>query len=906
MPQKIAEQKEMPLTGHLAELRQRLIKCLIALGIGFGVSFYFVDGLLALLRRPAPAQLYFLTPTEAFWMSMEISFFVGLFISLPVILYQVWKFISPGLLQQERKYLLPFLLLGTLFFAAGLLFCYFIVLPFALTFLVGFGTEMGLRPLLSIGSYVDFLLKFLLAFGLIFELPLAITLLARMGLMTPEFLSRNRKYAVLVNAVLAAILTPTTDVFNMMLMMIPLLLFYELGVLGAKLFGRRGSAAEVMEGDVGGKALIATLVIFASLCGCDRLPAFGGDAIDQFRYIQARPNYRPPADEAITLYRTNGPGGYAGIQSIAIGQDNTIYVGTYGLGIYKSRNGGKTWQPLTRGLKDYFIHTVYVDSDQRTLYTATIRQGVFISRDAGEHWVPMNHGLPDSEVHVVTVGPQHRLYAGTSAGVFVSRDQGKSWSAINEGTSRVLVRTIVFEGDKAIYIGTAGMGAYKSADRGKSWEQINGGMKEGDDIPEDFIRTMMMDRNGTLYAGTFDGGVFASRDGGHRWKGVNQGLRNTSVRTLLSDSDGALFAGTGGGVYLSQDGGVHWVNITQGQQDVNVQTMTLGRDGVLYVGTAFGLYATKDRGRHWEFLSQNLTTPVVRDILIGSDRNLYAATEGLGVLRSRDAGRSWAFSKEGMDDDFVQALVQDPSGTFYAGTESGVFKSADKGVNWAAMNEGLPMMDGLTVHRMIHHRDGFFIATNAGIFRWESNQNRWMPVESSQKIPKKIHSIVIDNEKTVYLGTEHGILKREEGGSGWVVVEAPLGGSSGGAGEARALLWTEEHGLFAGGPFGLILGKRQTDRSLKWQAKQDGLPPGSIVHVLAQDLQHPLFLYAGTSRGLYWSRNGGDRWEQAQFAIKDEVAPLDVRSLAIRSDGTLYIGTTDAGVLIGINRLSPR
>src|SRR5262245_45016488 len=97
MSPKISEQREMPITGHLAELRQRLIKCLVALGLGFAVSFYFVDRLLILLKRPSPAELYFFSPTEAFWMSLEIAFFAGLFASLPVILYQVWQFIAPGL-----------------------------------------------------------------------------------------------------------------------------------------------------------------------------------------------------------------------------------------------------------------------------------------------------------------------------------------------------------------------------------------------------------------------------------------------------------------------------------------------------------------------------------------------------------------------------------------------------------------------------------------------------------------------------------------------------------------------------------------------------------------------------------------------------------------------------------------
>jgi len=905
MAPKISEQKEMPLTSHLAELRQRLIKCLIALGIGFVVSFYFVDHLLTWLKRPSPAQLYFLTPIEAFWMSLEISFFAGLFLSLPVILYQLWKFIAPGLLSHERKYVVPFLLLGTLFFAVGLLFCYFIVLPFALNFLVGYGTEMGLKPLLSIGSYVDFLLKFLLAFGLAFELPLAITLLARMGLMTPEFLSRNRKYAILINAILAAVLTPTPDVFNMMLLMIPLVLLYELGILGARLFGRKRSAAAVMESEVGGKALMLALVVFVTLLGGDRVPAFGGDVMEPFRYIQARPQYQPPTDRAVTLYRTNGPGGYAGIQTIAIGQDNTIYVGTYGLGIYKNRNGEKTWQPLTRGLKDYFIHSIFIDSDQ-TLYAGTIRQGAFKSVDGGEHWIPINQGLADTEVQVIAMGPRRLLYAGTGSGTFISRDQGRTWAALNEGIKRVLVRTIAFEGDKAIYLGTAGMGAYRSLDQGKSWEQIHQGMVEGDEYPEDFIRTMVLDRNRTLYAGTFDGGVFASQDGGRRWKPVNKGLTNTSIRAVLSDSKGLLYAGTGKGVFLSRDGGDHWVSISQGQEDTNVQTMALGPDDVVYVGTNIGLYATRDQGRRWEFLSQNLTTPIVRAILVGSDRDLYAASQGLGVLRSHDSGMSWGFAKEGLEDDFIQVLVQDPSGAFFAGTESGVFKSTDKGKNWTAMNEGLPPAGGLMVHQMLHHRHGFFVATDAGLFRWESSRSRWIPLESIKVSSKQIHALVVDNDKTVYLGTERGLFKRDEGGSGWMIIEPPPGGSSDGASfVARVLLWTEEHGLFAAGPNGLFLGKRQSNRSLTWQAKNRGLPSSGIVQVLAQDPQHPSLLYVGTSKGLFLSQNGGDQWEPARITGED-AGLLDVRSVVIQPDGMLFVGTSDAGVLVGINRLSPR
>lgn len=237
----------MPVTGHLEELRGRLLKIIWTVLGAMGITYFFSDVLIGWLKRPLAGELYFFSPTEAFWVTLKVSFFAGALLSLPVILYQLWRFVAPGLLPRERRYALPFVMLGCLFFILGLLFCYFVVLPFALNFLVGFGTERGLKTMFSIGLYVDFLLKFLLAFGVIFELPLAITLLAKLGLVTPQFLARNRRYAILVNGVIAAILTPTSDIFNMMLMMVPLLLFYELGIVGARFFGRGRSSSEVVE-----------------------------------------------------------------------------------------------------------------------------------------------------------------------------------------------------------------------------------------------------------------------------------------------------------------------------------------------------------------------------------------------------------------------------------------------------------------------------------------------------------------------------------------------------------------------------------------------------------------------------------------------------------------------------------
>jgi sec-independent protein translocase protein TatC len=233
--------ERMSFFSHLEELRKRILWSVLAIGIGFIPTFIYSERIIKFLARPLPVKLAFLTPTEAFWVNMKVGMIAGLGLALPFVLYQVWAFVSPGLHRHERRYAAPFVIVGTLFFAIGAGFCLQYVIPFAVRFLLTYKTE-DLTPVISIGSYVDFVLKFTLAFGLIFELPLAITLASWMGLVTPKFLAKNRKYALLINAMVAAMLTPTPDAFNMLLMLAPLCLLYELGIISARVFGRRSKA----------------------------------------------------------------------------------------------------------------------------------------------------------------------------------------------------------------------------------------------------------------------------------------------------------------------------------------------------------------------------------------------------------------------------------------------------------------------------------------------------------------------------------------------------------------------------------------------------------------------------------------------------------------------------------------
>jgi sec-independent protein translocase protein TatC len=232
----------MSLIEHLTELRRCLAISLIAVSASFTASFYFSEQLLKLLtglitseKRPT---FVFLSPAEALWSNFKVALFAGIILALPVVLYQIWRFVSPGLSEKERRYGILFLILVIISFGIGLLFCYFVVLRFAMNFLLSYKTA-DLTPMISIGYYLDFVIKFMLAFGIIFELPFIIIFLTRIGLFTPEFLAKNRKYAILLNFIIAAVLTPTPDVFNQLLMAGPLIVLYEIGIIGAKLLRKK-------------------------------------------------------------------------------------------------------------------------------------------------------------------------------------------------------------------------------------------------------------------------------------------------------------------------------------------------------------------------------------------------------------------------------------------------------------------------------------------------------------------------------------------------------------------------------------------------------------------------------------------------------------------------------------------
>jgi sec-independent protein translocase protein TatC len=240
---------QMPLTAHLEELRWRLIKMLLAIAAGFIATYNLADTLFAFLTRPllaisGPVQLIGTGVTEAFFTKLKVSFIAAIFIVSPVLFYQVWMFVAPGLYDQEKRYARPFVVFATIFFILGAAFCYWVVFPVGYQFFIAEYLSIGVSPSIRISEYLSFTARMLLAFGVTFELPVVTFFLARIGLITHKTMLAYARYAVLVIFIVAAVLTPGPDVASQLLMAAPLLVLYALSVGVAYAFGTPRVAAE--------------------------------------------------------------------------------------------------------------------------------------------------------------------------------------------------------------------------------------------------------------------------------------------------------------------------------------------------------------------------------------------------------------------------------------------------------------------------------------------------------------------------------------------------------------------------------------------------------------------------------------------------------------------------------------
>ncbi len=234
----------MSLLDHLEELRGRLLRTVVSLFVAFLPCWYFVDQIFEFLQRPilkllpAGKKLAYTGITDPFILYFKVAALAALFLASPYVLYQFWRFIAPGLYRHERRYLLPFLFFGSFFFLAGGAFAYYVAFPLAAEFLLQMGKAFD--PVITIERFFGFQLTIILGLGLMFELPIVIFILSAAGLVTPRFLMKNFRYAVVIIFVVSAVITPTSDILNLCVFAVPAILLYLLGVAAAALVPKPG------------------------------------------------------------------------------------------------------------------------------------------------------------------------------------------------------------------------------------------------------------------------------------------------------------------------------------------------------------------------------------------------------------------------------------------------------------------------------------------------------------------------------------------------------------------------------------------------------------------------------------------------------------------------------------------
>ncbi len=238
------ELPKMSFLDHLEELRKRLIVIIIAIGVGFLACWNYADKIYAWVQAPltkllplGDQKLAYTHLTEPFMVYMKVAFFAAIFVASPIVMWQVWRFISPGLYKRERRYAAPFIIVATLFFLMGGYFGYRVILPGACAFFVQTGVKF--KQMIKIDEYFSFASTIMLASGVVFETPILIFFLARLGIVTPAFLLQKSKWAIVLSFIIAAILTPSPDMVNQTFLAVPMIALYFLGVGVAYVFGKK-------------------------------------------------------------------------------------------------------------------------------------------------------------------------------------------------------------------------------------------------------------------------------------------------------------------------------------------------------------------------------------------------------------------------------------------------------------------------------------------------------------------------------------------------------------------------------------------------------------------------------------------------------------------------------------------
>lgn len=625
-----------------------------------------------------------------------------------------------------------------------------------------------------------------------------------------------------------------------------------------------------------------------------------------------------PAHAGVNTWTCIGPSS-GWIRALVIDPNNQdiIYAGTAGGGVFKSNDSGNTWSASSINLVNLNIYTLAINPDNPAiLYAGTWGGGIYKSANSGATWTEINTGIPKVDdyyiyIYALAIDPvtPNILYAGTwGGGIFKSMDSGGTWTAVNTNLTDAYITSLVIDAvnPATLYAGSAGGGVFKSSNSGATWAASN------TNLTNQIVYSLAINPGSStvLYAGT-EGGIFKSADSGATWAASNTNLTNLNVYSLTIDpaNTSTLYAGTwGGGIFKSTDSGAAWAAADVNPTNLFVYTLTISpqNSSKLYAGTwGGGIFKSSNSGSTWSAINSDLNNVFIRvlGIVPVTPTTLYAGTWGNGVYKSPDGGATWAAINSGLANLEINSLAINPAtpSTLYVGSwGGGIFKSSDNGASWSAANSGLAnlystalvidpsapsiLYAGTTNPGQPYNIDG-------GVFKSTDSGATW----SATSLTKvDIYSLAINptNTSTLYAGTwGSGIFKSTDNGTSWSALNTSSTSSIVNSIDIDPVTPST---LYAGTWGGGVV--KSTDSGENWSSINKNLSgAGLYVNAIAVDPVNTTTLYTGTAGGgIYKRRDSGSTWT----AVNANLFSLHIYTLAIDPAHTniLYSGTGGASL----------
>jgi uncharacterized protein (TIGR03437 family) len=454
----------------------------------------------------------------------------------------------------------------------------------------------------------------------------------------------------------------------------------------------------------------------------------------------------------------------------------TLFAGSYNIGVYRSTDQGRSWTLPGDGPADRRVVTLLANGN--ALFAGTDGGGIFRSTDEGRNWTAASNGLTGGRRIRAFAASGANLFASTDdGGVFLSTDQGQNWKAVNAGITDYGVSALTASGAN-VFAGTYGNRIFRSTDRGQNWVELSEG------LPGVWIKALAVS-GGRFFSATNGGGAYRLEDDGRRWTAANRGITAAWVRALAVKGELVFACTEGSGLYRSTNLGRSWTRAGAGQLPPYINTFLVG-GASLFAGTSNGVFVSDDDGRSWTANRADLPYGVSSLAAIGT--NLFAGALGRGVYLSTNQGRNWTEASTGLTNRNLTALAASGANLF-AGTDGGgVFRSSDNGRTWRAASEGLTI---LRVSALAAIGDDLFAATYGGGIHVSSNQGEsWMQLETN--VTGTFVDALAARGTRLYAANGGGVYLSFDRGQSWMRINSGLTNL-----RARSLAVSEKY-LFAG------------------------------------------------------------------------------------------------------------